>query len=188
MPAIMGTSFLVTLNHSEDVWDSVLNAHNVTLASSFAWTILSLSPEQCRRVRDRGLGYVHLHQLSWLTWKHWLTVLYKWMWAGRVNFSLTIFFTLLWKNLVLKLKLNFLIDWLFFQNAVLSSECLLCCLAHTDNCKRDCHYCYTLMRPDLLLNGLGRHKTWEKGNCQPGLHRSDRNSYLELDSWFFFFF
>lgn len=54
----MGTSFLVTLNHSEDVWDSVLNAHNVTLASSFAWTILSLSPESnVAEFGDRrGLG------------------------------------------------------------------------------------------------------------------------------------
>lgn len=41
----IGTSFLVTLNHFEDVWDSILIAHNMTLVSSFAWTILSLSPE-----------------------------------------------------------------------------------------------------------------------------------------------
>lgn len=54
----MGTSFLVTLNHSEDVWDSVLNARNVTLVSSFAWTILSLSPESnVTEFGDRrGLG------------------------------------------------------------------------------------------------------------------------------------
>lgn len=33
----------------------------------------------------------------------------------------------------------------------------------------------------------GRHKTWEKGNCQPGLHRLDRNCYLELESCFLSF-
>lgn len=59
MPATSwGLHFLVTLNHSEDVWDSVLNAHNVTLASSFCMDHLSLSPESnVAEFGDcRGLG------------------------------------------------------------------------------------------------------------------------------------
>lgn len=51
----IGPSFLVTLNHFEDVWDPLLIAHDMTLVSSFAWTILSLSPESnVTESGDRG--------------------------------------------------------------------------------------------------------------------------------------
>lgn len=47
--------FFDSLKHSEDVWDPVLLAYNMTLVSSFAWTILSLSPESnITEFRDHG--------------------------------------------------------------------------------------------------------------------------------------
>lgn len=65
MPATsLDHHFFDSLNHSEDVWDPVLLAYNMTLVSSFAWAILSLSPESSvTEFRDHGgSGCVHLHQ------------------------------------------------------------------------------------------------------------------------------
>ena len=47
--------FCDSLHHSEDVWDPILLAYHMISVSSFAWTILSLSPESNgTEFRDHG--------------------------------------------------------------------------------------------------------------------------------------
>lgn len=85
----------VTLNHSEDVLDPILLAYDMTLVSSFAWTILFLSPPESTVTEFGDCGWLGIcvlasnHPADVKSTGQLFCMLN--CGAGRASFSLTIF-------------------------------------------------------------------------------------------------
>lgn len=102
-----------------------------------------------------GSGYVYLHWTILLMWKYWSTVLHVELWGMEGEFLPDIFFFLLFEKNICFKRFNFLIDLLLFQNAVLEFWIsLVVCTQIT--AKRLSLLVTRKLRPDLLLNGLGK--------------------------------
>lgn len=144
--------FLVTLIHSEDVWNRVLIVNNVTWVCSFAWTILSPSPEKpcCQSRRpQRALDVCsHIAPSCWDESTDKLVC----MWDC---FSLFNLFPLFLNDLFVYKWLCFVINWPWY--GIVVSEFWMSPVVCTQiTAKRLSLLVTRKQKPDLFLNGLGK--------------------------------
>lgn len=144
--------FLVTLTHPEEVWNRVVVAHNVTWVCSFAWTILSPSPDkQCCRSRRPQMALDVCSHIVPSCWNESTDKLVC-MWDCFSLFNLFLYFL---NDLLVYKWLYFVINLLRYWIAV--SEFWMSPVVCTQiTAKRLSLLVTRKQKPDLFLNGLGK--------------------------------
>lgn len=170
----IGPSFLVILTHSEDVWNLALVTYSVFILIICMDHIVSIIRNMsCRLPNHRWLWIVWVWFLCVFGFLH-CTILVKWkLQSTGLHVGLGCF---LWIFLVVVTFIYFnlfsimlFLDWLTLVLSDVSEFWMFSVVYTQITAKRLSLLVTRKQRPDLFLNGLGRHKTWKKGKQHPGL-------------------